>query len=326
MKNLIDPYGRKIDYLRVSITDRCNLRCAYCVPGKGVELVPRHQVLRHEEIIEIAKIAISCGIKRIRITGGDPLVKRDVVKLIGSLANIEGLEDLSLTTNGILLSKYARDLYSAGLKRINIGCDTLDEVKFSKLTQGGDLKKVISGIDAAKQAGFSPIKLNVVLLKGINEDEVLDFALLAKDFPLIVRFIELMPISPKKIFKEERFLSLIFAKNKLERLGTLRPTNSITGAGPANYFEIKGFLGKFGLIPTMTDHFCSTCNRLRLTADGKLRPCLFSSFEIDLKEPLRSGASFSKIKALFYKAAEAKEKERNLRREDFGRVMSQIGG
>ncbi|MBU1486943.1 radical SAM protein, partial [bacterium] len=215
MKNLIDPYGRKIDYLRVSITDRCNLRCAYCVPGKGVELVPRHQVLRYEEIIEIAKIAISCGIKRIRITGGDPLVKRDVVKLIGSLANIEGLEDLSLTTNGILLSKYARDLYSAGLKRINIGCDTLDEVKFSKLTQGGDLKKVISGIDAAKQAGFSPIKLNVVLLKGINEDEVLDFALLAKDFPLIVRFIELMPISPKKIFKEERFLSLIFAKNKL---------------------------------------------------------------------------------------------------------------
>lgn len=325
MKILTDSHGRRIDYLRISVTDRCNLRCVYCIP-EGIRLVPRRQILRYEEIMEIAKIAISCGIKRVKITGGDPLVRRDVIKLIESLANLEGLEDLSLTTNGILLEKYARDLKRAGLARINISCDTLNDVRFREITGGGELKKVLAGINEVRAAGFHPIKLNVVLLKGINEDEVLDFALLAKDYPFVIRFIEFMPISSKRIFKGEGFLPLSFVKGKLESLGRLAPTHSVPGAGPASYFKIKGFSGRFGFIGAISSHSCSNCNRLRLTADGKLRPCLFSSFEIDLKEPLRKGAPLSVMKGLFFEAVGAKQKERNLQGEGFGRAMSQIGG
>lgn len=288
MSQLVDSFRRKITYLRVSITDRCNYRCTYCKPEEQFKFIPHEEILRYEEIVEIIEEAVGLGITKVRITGGEPLVRKGIVDFIKKLKRIEKLEDISLTTNGCFLAGYAEELKAAGLNRVNISLDSLQKNKYRKITRGGNLERVLKGIDSALKAGLLPIKINTVLIKGINDDEVEDFVRLTLERPLNIRFIELMPSGEKVTDNYEgKFISVLEIKESLAKKYSFNPINTSSGNGPAKYYEIEGGKGTIGFITALSQHFCQFCNRIRLTSDGKIRPCLFFNQEIDLKKAIR---------------------------------------
>ncbi|MDD5712680.1 MAG: GTP 3',8-cyclase MoaA [Smithellaceae bacterium] len=301
---MIDRYNRDINYLRVSVTDRCNLRCQYCMPKEGVSSVGHHDILRYEEIERIVAIATHIGITKVRITGGEPLVRRGIVDFIRGIGDIEGISDISLTTNGILLSSYAEALHNAGIRRINVSLDSLNAEKYREITRGGELNTVLRGIEEVYSLGFSPIKINVVAIKDFNDDEILDFASLTIDRPYEVRFIELMPLGKASTLNLGRHLS---NKIVLERIGAAHRLETLNGKrnvtdGPARRYRIEGAAGEIGFISPVSSHFCQSCNRLRLTADGHLRSCLLLDEEIDLRGHLRSGCSDADLEQLILSA------------------------
>lgn len=283
---LVDPRGRRIDYLRISITDRCNFRCIYCQSKGPFKFLPHEEILTFEEIESIVRVGVKLGVKLVRLTGGEPLLRKGIVELVARLAKIPGLEDLSLTTNGYFLSELVKPLKEAGLKRINLSLDTLSEEKFSELTGGFSLKKVMEGLYLSLSEGFTAVKINSVIIRGFNDEECEELAKLSIELPVEVRFIEFMPVGKNSLWDESRVVPISEIKERVERLGKLWPTEKV-GKGPAAVFRFEGAKGKVGFISPLSSHFCGTCNRLRITADGRLRPCLFSDEEINLKDYLR---------------------------------------
>jgi cyclic pyranopterin phosphate synthase len=324
-----DQYGRTIDYLRISITDRCNLRCLYCMPAEGIELKPRAEILRLEELLHVARIALPLGINKFRLTGGEPLVRRGIISFIQALALLPGVTDLSLTTNGVLLDRMSGPLWEAGVRRLNVSLDTLDPVKFRQLTRCGDWRQTWDGIRVAIAAGFQPIKLNVVALQHFNDQEWVQLARLTYDYPLHVRFIEIMPVGASWELAGSHFASGQQVRERIEHaLGVLKPAEAVVGNGPASNFQLAGAQGTIGFIDAMSNHFCDRCSRLRLTADGKLRPCLHDQREVDLRQPLRSGASDVELQDLFRAALMLKPANYHeaTGAPANGRGMCQIGG
>jgi cyclic pyranopterin phosphate synthase len=321
----LDSYGRSINYLRISVTDRCNLRCIYCMPPEGVPQMSHSEVLSYEEVRAVVRAAAELGINKIRLTGGEPLVRADFPQFINMLAQIDGIMELSLTTNGTLLKKHALELKQAGLPRVNVSLDTLKADKFRYITHFGQLKDVLEGIDAAKEAGFHPVKINTVVMRGINDDEILDFAKMTYDDGWHVRFIELMPFKGVA-----EFVPSVELRQHINSLGKLELCAPLTGNGPATYYRLAGAKGTVGFISPLTEPtFCSRCNRMRLTPDGKLRPCLLGEDEIDLKLPLRNNAPPDKLKRLLLQAVASKPEHHPLTGDNFrlvNRKMSQIGG
>ena len=325
MTGLSDSFQRPINYLRISVTDRCNLRCIYCMPAEGISCLPHNEVLHYEEILAVAQAAASLGISKLRLTGGEPLARAELISLVQMLSRIEGIDDIALTTNGVLLREYALPLKKAGLKRVNVSLDTLKRERFKRNARRDRLGEVIHGIAAAEEAGLEPVKVNMVVIRGINDDEVLDFARHTIEDGWHVRFIELMPFTSGESLQ---FVPTKEVKERLSSLGILEPIPSSLGNGPAKYYRFPGAKGTVGFISPLSEHFCFNCNRLRLTVDGKLRPCLLSDKEVDLKTPLRSGASLEELKVLIQQAVAAKP-ERHYLLEGMlpiVRSMCQVGG
>ncbi|MBN1161654.1 MAG: GTP 3',8-cyclase MoaA [Dehalococcoidales bacterium] len=327
MTGLSDSFQRPINYLRISVTDRCNLRCVYCMPPEGIALMSHNDILSYEEIVTLVKAAAELGITHIRLTGGEPLVRAGLPELVRMIADIDAITDLSLTTNGILLAQYAADLKDAGLMRVNVSLDTLKPERFRQITRCGELKNTLKGVEAANEAGLTPVKINMVVMAGINDDEIIDFARKTIDDGWHVRFIEHMPVNGEDI-NTIKLVSVADIKKRLEPLGNLEPFKIDKGSGPARYYRLPGARGTVGFITPVTEHFCYRCNRLRLTADGKLRLCLLREDEIDLREPLRSGASIQELKDIITKATAAKPRGHLLAERNFhkGRPFSQVGG
>ena len=328
MTGLSDSFQRPINYLRISVTDRCNLRCIYCMPAQGVELREHSDILSYEEIDKIARAAAELGISQVRLTGGEPLVRMGLPELIEMLAVIKAIDDIALTTNGVLLGEYAAELKAAGLKRVNISLDTLKPDRFRGITRGqSELKQVLDGIEAARGVGLEPVKLNMVVMSGINDDEILGFAAKTIDEGWHVRFIELMPVNGQGS-DAPHFVAATEMRQRLESLGQLEPCLPSAGNGPAKYFRFGKASGTIGFITPVSEHFCFNCNRMRLTADGRLRPCLLSDYEIDLKTPLRDGISKAGLKKLFKKAVAEKPLKHKLAEGEVpnGRPFSHVGG
>lgn len=321
MDELRDKFGRKINYLRISITDRCNLRCKYCMPEDGVELKNHSEILSFEEIIKIVEIGKKLGVEKVRITGGEPLVRLGVEDLISSLAKLN-LEDISMTTNGVLLPDKAEALKKAGLNRVNISLDTLKKEKFEEITRRDYFDKVTAGIESALAVGLKPVKINTVVMKGFNDDEILDFVELSRDKELHIRFIEYMPLGGEA--DQENFMS---SKETKELIGShyeLMPAFT-KGSGPAKYLKVPGAAGTIGFISALSEHFCSECNRMRLTADGRFKPCLASNKEVKISEKMTD----KDIHDAYKKALEIKPSAHHLNFADndkHDRKMSQIGG
>ena len=329
MPRLIDNYNRHINYLRISVTDRCNLRCIYCMPKDGVSLIGHNDILRYEEIIRISRIASRKGISKIRITGGEPLVRKGIANLVADMNALPGIEEISITTNGILLQSAARALHKAGLQRINISLDTLDPERYKSITRGGNIDAVLAGISEARKQGFNPIKINVVAMRGINDDEICSFAKLTIERPVHIRFIEFMPVDKKSGWNQDHFIANDEIKKEIEKIGPLQPVSSEHRAGPARMFQLEGARGKLGFISPLSNHFCATCNRLRLTADGKLRTCLFSDDETDLKSPIRQGCTDAELEKMIAEAILKKPMRHKVLEPSFKkclRTMSSIGG
>jgi cyclic pyranopterin phosphate synthase len=325
----LDNFNRPISYLRISVTDRCNLRCVYCMPPEGVPWRSHDEILRYEEIELIVRAAASLGISKVRLTGGEPLVRLGFVELVRMLARIPGIDDLAMTTNGTLLARYAAELAQAGLKRVNVSLDTLKPERFRQITRQGDLATVFEGIAAAREAGLAPLKVNTVIVRGLNDDEVVDFARLTLEGDWHVRFIELMPLGTNTAWAGDGYVSINEVRHRIEAaLGELKATKVGVGNGPARYYRLPGAVGTIGFISPVSEHFCYQCNRLRLTADGRLRPCLLSDYEIDLRTPLAQGADLAEVRELLIHSIEAKPERHHLNecvapRE---RAMSEIGG
>ena len=332
-----DGHGRTIDYLRVSLTDRCNLRCIYCMPEEGVDQVGHDEILRIEEIEQLIRVATRIGIKSVRLTGGEPTVRKGVVDLIRNVSAMPEIENVSMTTNAILLPRMADDLREAGLSRVNISLDTLDRDQFFFITRRDDFDKVMEGIDAALAAGFNPVKINAVAVRQLNQD-FLAFAKLSIDRPLHVRFIEYMPVGtssgvdgngwgPDDVISCEELREIINERAVAEGLEPLQPVGADgkpIGWGPAQYYQFPGALGTVGFISPVSRHFCSECNRLRLTADGKLRPCLFSDVEFDVKTALREGGEEAAYKVFLEALGEKPDEHHD--KVGTERNMYQIGG
>ncbi|HKL76465.1 MAG TPA: GTP 3',8-cyclase MoaA [Halanaerobiales bacterium] len=321
MEKLVDNWGRKINYLRISVTDRCNLRCKYCMPEEGIETKSHEDILSYEQIIKIVKIGKELGIKNVRITGGEPLVRLNLVELIGSLNKLN-LNDISLTTNGVLLAEKAKKLKKAGIDRVNISLDSLKKDKYKEITRRDQYDKVIAGIEAALKYELNPVKLNMVVMKGINDDELIEFAKLSIDKPLHVRFIEYMPLGND--INGAEYYEMKKVKKKIENKFELIKAET-EGNGPARYFKISGSKGSIGFISPMSEHFCAECNRFRLTADGKFRPCLARDLEVEIPKDFNRE---SIIKA-YQEALSIKPISHDLNfadNNDRDRTMSQIGG
>jgi cyclic pyranopterin phosphate synthase len=332
VKHLTDTFQRTINYLRISITDRCNLRCVYCMPPEGVPALSHEAILSYEEIVRIVRVAAGEGIKKVRITGGEPLVRKGVVGLVALLSKVQGIQDLSMTTNGILLADYAQPLFDAGLMRVNVSMDSLMPQRFREITRGGELSQVLKGIETAESVGLKPIKINVVAIKGYNESEIIDFVRLTIDHDYHIRFIEFMPVGHENGWRPESYLSgasimqCIESHFSIERIAGEAAQGT---DGPADLFRMRGARGVIGFINAISNHFCASCNRLRLTADGKLRPCLFSDVECDVRTVLRSGGSDAELKELLHTALSSKPKKHALFEPSFRkcvRDMVSIGG
>jgi cyclic pyranopterin phosphate synthase len=325
----LDNFNRPISYLRVSVTDRCNLRCVYCMPPEGIPWRPHEEILRYEEIETVVWAAAELGISKVRLTGGEPLVRKGLVDLVSMISCIPGIDDLAMTTNGVLLACYAKELKAAGLKRVNVSLDTLRPERFRTITRLGELSDTLDGIAAAKEAGLVPVKINTVVIRGLNDDEAVDFARLTYAPDWHVRFIEVMPLGNNADWAGNGYVPMGEVRERIEReLGGLIPAKLGVGGGPARYYRLAGAQGTIGFITPISEHFCYQCNRLRLTADGKLRPCLLSDYEIDLRTPLRRGASAEEIKALIIEGIRNKPERHHLSEQVIpqGRAMSEIGG
>ncbi len=342
-----DSFGRRIDYLRISVTDRCNLRCVYCMPPGGVAWKDSAEMLSFEEMERFAAAAVGEGISKIRLTGGEPLVRKGIVDHIARLRALTGIEAIALTTNATLLPKMAVDLHTAGLERVNVSLDSLDPEVYSRVTRGGHLADALAGIDAAFEVGMSPVKINVVVVRSLDQD-LLSFARMTFDRPVHIRFIEYMPVggevepAPGGACSSEsgaagwteadhvpsdEILARLVVEGAAEGFGALSPVakdDAPGGWGPAHYYRFDGAMGTLGVISPLSHHFCGECNRLRLTADGKLRMCLFSDEELDARTVLREGAD-ADVVALIRAALAAKPESHNMRRGTTRR-MSQIGG
>lgn len=317
---MIDNYGRKIDYLRISVTDLCNLRCRYCMPEKGVKKKEHKDILRFEEIEKVVQAAVKLGISKIRFTGGEPLLRKGLPELISKISDLDGIKDISLTTNGVLLQAYAEQLKKAGLHRVNISLDTLDKNKYREITRGGNLDEALNGIRAAQEVKLLPLKINVVLMGGVNDNEIEDFVNLTVKEDIELRFIELMPLGEAACWDKAHFLS---DNEILTRVPRLIPLPFRGHGGIARYYKLPGSKGKIGLISPLSNHFCNYCNRIRLTADGKLKPCLHSDLEIDIRDYKGNMEEF------LLAAIKAKPNRHYINNVDYvpvERNMNQIGG
>lgn len=325
---MIDTFQRNINYLRISVTDRCNLRCVYCMPPEGVKQTPHWEILSLEEFGRVVDAASDIGIRKVRITGGEPLVRKNIIDLFRYIAANPLIDDISITTNGILFADMAADLKKAGLNRVNFSLDSLNPQNFKDITRLGKFEDVWRGINKAIELDLHPVKLNVVAVRGVNDQEFTDFARLSREMPLHIRFIELMPIGECNPWAVGNFISANEIMTSLrEEFGPMQAEIKVTGSGPAKYFRLPGAKGTIGFITAISEHFCGTCNRLRLTANGQLRPCLYANKEFDLKTPLRNGADRQELANLIVRAIRQKPQQHHM---DQGwtdrRVMSQIGG
>ena len=335
-RRMQDRHGHRISYLRVSITDRCNERCTYCMPQELQEWLPREEILSFEETLRLIRIAAELGVSKVRVTGGEPLTRRDVLNFVRRIPEIPGIKSIGLSTNGTLLAReitsgktMAAALRDAGVQSVNISLDTLDRDAYSQITGRDFHEHVLRGIDAAISAGFDQIKLNTVLMRGRNEDQLIPLVEFAGARNLILRFIEMMPVSTIDVLDENNFISVLEAKRLIESLyGCLIPEAEFRTNGPAAYYQIAGRKQRIGFIGAMTNlHFCESCNKLRLTCDGKLRPCLGSYLEFDIMKPLRAGASDAELRQFFLDVVERKPAQHDFR-DNYrpNRKMVAIGG
>jgi GTP 3',8-cyclase len=285
-----DGLGRRIEYLRVSITDKCNLRCVYCMPLHGLPWLRRADLLTYEEITTIVATMAPMGLRKVRITGGEPLVRRDAARLVAMISAVPGIRDIALSTNAVLLGDLADELKAAGLRRVNISLDSLRPDRIDAIARRpGTHPQIMRGIAAAERAGLEPIKINVVVMRGRNDDELEDFARMTLERPWHVRFIEVMPVGENLDISANEYVPATEMLGRIRRIGRLEPVDGPAGNGPATYFRFPEAPGTVGVITPMSHNYCDTCNRMRLTADGKLRPCLFGDLHTDLRDPLRSG-------------------------------------
>jgi len=323
-----DTFNRTINYLRVSVTDRCNLRCIYCMPEEGIALRSHESILRYEEIERLVRVAAGIGICKVRLTGGEPLVRPNLELLVAMLAEVPGIDDLSMTTNGVLLAAHAQSLASAGLRRVNVSLDSLKSDRFRAITRRGRLGDVLEGMEAAREAGLSPIKINTVVIRGVNDDEVVDFARRTVEDGWHVRFIEVMPLGVGSRWAGNGHVPSREIRRAIEE--TLGPLDGERRdpRGPARYWRLPGAKGTIGFISPISEHFCHYCNRLRLTADGHLLPCLLSDVELDVRTVLRKGADDSQLREVFMEAIRMKPAGHHVEQGDVprGHVMSEIGG
>ncbi len=327
----VDSFGRRINYLRISVTDRCNLRCVYCMPKAGLRWQDRADQLTVDEIVRVVEAAARGGVNRVRLTGGEPLVHPRIVEIVHGIASLPGIEDVSLTTNGMLLERLAQPLAEAGLKRVNISLETLEADKFRRMTRGGEISRVWKGIAAAERAGLTPLKLNTVVVRGLNDNELVHLARLTIENEWHLRFIEIMPIGNVEEWgtgfpaPDARYVSMHEMRTALSSL-RLVPVNAPDGSGPARTFAIPAALGTVGFISPLGEHFCESCNRLRLTSDGKLRSCLASSSEISLRDALRAGEPLGEFFRVAVADKPAGHEMRTAVPAGAQRGMSQIGG
>ena len=316
-----DSFGREINYLRISLTDRCNLRCKYCMPECGVDKLEHKDILSLEEIYEITKSFVALGVNKIRLTGGEPLVRKGIVELISKISKLHGVRDIAMTTNGILLKRFAKDLKDAGLNRVNLSLDTLDPVKYKEITRGGDIEDFFAGIEEAKRVGLNPIKINSVLIGGFNDSEIERLVDLTMDEDIDVRFIELMPIGEAASWAEEKFVS---NDTILKKIKSLKQVERKDPSSPAVYYKLPGAKGRVGIINPISCKFCQDCNRVRLTSEGMLKLCLHSNKEIDLKKALREGVD---LESFILESILKKEESHHLEDGEYiDKNMNQIGG
>ena len=324
-----DQFGRRIDYLRVSVTDKCNLRCTYCMPVEGLDWIPRPELLTYEEIASVVRQMAELGLRRVRLTGGEPLVRRDLPDLVRLLRDIPAIEDIALSTNAVLLPQFAAELRDAGLDRVNISVDTLRRERFEAIARRPVrfFDAMLEGIEAAERAGFAPLKVNTVMLRGLNDDELPELAAITRERPWHVRFIELMPVG-ENLHLADRFVSADEILARVRALDDLAPDAGPAGNGPARYFRFPGAPGSVGVITPMSHNYCDRCNRMRLTADGQLRTCLFGTHQVDLRAPLRAGIPIREA----VRGALADKPERHLLQLGTSRgsgglaALSQVGG
>ncbi|NLB52527.1 MAG: GTP 3',8-cyclase MoaA [Syntrophomonadaceae bacterium] len=325
---MIDNYGRNINYFRISVTDRCNLRCRYCMPEEGIDKIGHEDILRLEDFARIVKAATQAGIRKVRLTGGEPLVRKNIVQLVNYIAEIPMIDDIAVTTNGILFPVMAKQLKAAGLNRINFSLDSLNEDKFRYITRHDGLGKVKTAIFKALELGLNPVKINTVIIRGFNDDEIIDFVRLTHDYPLHIRFIEFMPIGDLLFWDKGRLMDVKAIKDIAEQHFALKAVSNIQGNGPAIYYKTEGGKGSIGFISPMSNHFCAQCNRIRMTADGMLRGCLYDKKETDLK-PALSNPDDQELLRLILQTIKAKP-ARHLMNDGWGeenqRKMYQIGG
>jgi GTP 3',8-cyclase len=326
---LADAFHRAITYLRISVTDRCNLRCVYCMPEEGLPWIDKREILTYEEIAEIVRAAAKVGVRSIRLTGGEPLIRKDLQRLVAMIAAIPGIDDIALSSNGLLLAEQVKGLVAAGLTRANISLDTLREDRFEAIARRPGLQRVLEGIDAAFAAGLGPIKLNCVVMRGQNDDEVQAFAEMTRDRAVAVRFIEVMPVHENVEGHTSQYISATEILDRIRANGDLKPIEGPKGNGPARYYAFDGAAGSVGVISPLSHDYCDTCNRVRLSADGRLKLCLFGDHFIDLRTPVRDHAGEDALIAILRGSMYVKPERHHL---DIGqtasamRALSEIGG
>ncbi len=328
-KPSFDRFGRRIDYLRISLTDRCNLRCVYCMPATGMHFAPKDELLTDEELLRVVRLTTEVGFRKFRLTGGEPTVRPGLADLIAAIKALPGVEEVAMTTNAVLLARQAAKLAAAGLDRVNISIDTLDPDRFRRITRGGDIRKVFEGIRAAEEHGLTPIKLNAVTVRGFNDHEVADLAGLTMEHHWQMRFIEIMPLDGVFDVANERLVPSAKSRELIQdRWGPLTPEPHDNPADPARPYRLPGARGTVGFISSVTENFCAGCNRMRLTAEGRLRLCLLRADELDLRPLLRAGANDGELRAAIREGVWRKPWGHGLKDGilPVGRGMSQIGG
>jgi GTP 3',8-cyclase len=324
-----DGFGRRIEYLRISVTDKCNLRCVYCMPLHGLPWLKRAELLSYEEITDIVATMAPMGLRRIRITGGEPLVRKDITRLVAMVSAVPGIDDIALSTNAVLLGDMAADLKAAGVRRVNVSLDSLRPERVDAIARRpGSFGQIMDGLAAAEAVGLEPLKINVVVMRGRNDDELADFARITRERPWHVRFIEVMPVGENLDISAREYVPAPEMLRRVRSMGALDPVDGPAGNGPATYFRFPGAPGTVGVITPMSHNYCDDCNRMRLTADGQLRPCLFGDLQTNLRDPLRAGTP---LEPLIRKTLRIKpERHTLIQGSDAGsgglRALSQIGG
>ncbi|MDQ6825972.1 MAG: GTP 3',8-cyclase MoaA [Candidatus Eremiobacteraeota bacterium] len=328
-KQLADQFRRQITYLRISVTDKCNLRCVYCMPANGLPWIPNPQILTYEEIVKLVEAAATVGVRSVRLTGGEPLVRRDLPWLIRRLNAIDGIEDIALSTNGLLLREQIAELAGAGLRRVNVSLDTLREDRFFAIARRHGLERVLDGVEAALEYGLAPVKLNCVIMRGQNDDEIADFAALTRSRPIFVRFIEMMPVLENVTRQYEMYVSANEILGRLREIEDILPIPGPSGNGPAHYYSFAGSPGAVGVISPISHDYCESCNRVRLSADGRLRLCLFGDYELDFRAALRDGTCRERLVEMLRGSMLIKPERHHLelgKTASAMRAFSQIGG